>query len=44
MITIIAISLSCGIGLFAGWLATKIYRAQDEARKKLNDEFLDRID
>lgn len=39
MITIIAISLSCGIGLFAGWLATKIHRAQDEASKKLNDEF-----
>lgn len=39
MVTIIAITLSLGIGLFAGWLATKIHRAQEEASKKLNDEF-----
>ena len=36
---IIAILISCGTGLFAGWLATKIYHAQEDASKKFEDEF-----
>ena len=35
----IAFILACGIGLFAGWLSTKIYHAQEDASKKLDDEF-----
>lgn len=39
MIAIIASVLVTILGLFAGWLATIIYHAQEEASRKLDDEF-----
>ena len=35
----IAFILACCVGLFAGWISTEIYHAQEDASKKLDDEF-----
>ena len=37
---IIALAGVICIGLFSGWLGTKVYHAQENAREKLKDDFM----